>query len=56
MGFVAEDVGQPFAVDAKGVDVMAVVATLTGVLRAQRDAMERLQARVDLLEQRGATP
>lgn len=56
MGFVAEDVGLPFAVEKQGVDVMAVVATLTAVVRGQRDTLERLQARVDVLEQRGATP
>lgn len=53
MGFVLEDVPPAFAVDAKGVDVMAVVATLTGVVRSQRKALEQLRARVDQLESRG---
>jgi hypothetical protein len=55
MGFVAEDVGAPLAVNAKGVDVMAVVSTLAAVVRSQRLALNRLQARVDALDG-GAVP
>jgi hypothetical protein len=56
MGFVVEGVPAPFAVDAKGVDVMAVVETLTAVVQTQREALARLQARVDALESGGANP
>ena len=56
MGFVMEDVPAPFAVDGRGVNVTAVVATLAAVVRAQREALERLQARVDALEAGGPTP
>lgn len=56
MGFVVEDVPPAFAVDGRGVDVMAVVATLTAVVRAQREALDQLLARVDALEAGGPTP
>ena len=56
MGFVVEDVPPPFAVAAKGVDVMAVVATLTAVARAQQDTISELRARVDALEGGGSPP
>ena len=56
MGFVAEDVPPAFAVNGRGVDVMAVVATLAAVVRAQREALTQLQARVDALEAGGGTP
>jgi hypothetical protein len=56
MGFVVEEVPAPFAVDAKGVDVMAVVATLVGVVRAQRSALSQLETRVAQLERGGVTP
>ena len=55
IGFVAEDVGAPFAVETKGVDIMAVVSTLAAVVKSQREALSRLKARVDSL-QGGAVP
>ena len=49
MGFVLENVPAAFAVDAKGVDVMAVVATLARIVQSQQAALNVLKARVDTL-------
>jgi hypothetical protein len=56
IGFVAEDVPPELSVDAKGVDIMAVVATLAGALKTQQEALDRATARIDQLERGGPTP
>lgn len=53
MGFVLEQVPPAVAVAGKGVSIMSVVATLTAVVRAQRDAIDQLTSKVNQLEQRG---
>jgi hypothetical protein len=52
LGFIVEEVPPDVAIDTKGVDVMGVVATLAGVVRAQLDVIEDLRARIAALEQR----
>jgi hypothetical protein len=62
MGFVAESTPASLVVDsqgfveAKGVDLMGIVATLVGVIRAQRNAFTQLEARVAQLERGRVTP
>ena len=62
MGFIVEEVPPEFVVESKGetatrgVDVTAIVATLVGAVRAQSEAIDRLQSQVDRLQGGAQTP
>jgi hypothetical protein len=52
MGFLAEQSPAAIAVDSKGVDIMACVATLTAAVKAQAGEINAMQDRITALEQR----
>lgn len=50
LGFIAEDVPTPLAVEGNAVDLPGLVATLTRVVKTQRDAIRQLERRIDQIE------